>query len=200
MKKLLSLLLAGVAVPAFADVDRTKKPEPDAAPAASFPDYRTETLPNGLKVFVIEDDRKPTVTFRLIIRSGSIAEGEKKGAAGFVAGLLNRGTEHRDAATFALETDSIGVKVEASSGDDAISVAAGGLTKYTDRILDLFSDAVLHPAFVPPQFARIQRQTLSSLEAEKQQPSSLAGKLAGKVVFGSSPYGDYLTPENVTAL
>ncbi|MEI9896372.1 MAG: pitrilysin family protein [Chthoniobacter sp.] len=200
MKKLLPLLLASVATAAFADVDRTKQPAPDAAPTASFPDYRTVTLPNGLKVFVIEDDRKPTVTFRLIIRSGSIADGDKKGTAGFVAGLLNRGTEHRDAATFALETDSIGVKVEAAGGDDAISVAAGGLTKYTDRILDLFSDAVLHPAFAPDQFARVQRQTLSSLEAEKQQPSSLAGKLAGKVVYGSSPYGDYLTPESVTAI
>lgn len=200
MKKLLPILLAGFATTVLADIDRTKKPEADPAPAASFPDYRTVTLPNGLKVFVIEDDRKPTVTFRMIIRSGSIADGDKKGAAGFVAGLLNRGTEKRDAANFALETDSIGVKVEAAGGQDAISISAGGLTKYTDRILDLFSDAVLHPSFAPPQFARVQRQTLSALEAEKQQPSSLAEKLAGKVVYGSFPYGNYLTPENVTAI
>lgn len=200
MKKLLPILLAGFATTVLADIDRTKKPEADPAPAASFPDYRTVTLSNGLKVFVIEDDRKPTVTFRMIIRSGSIADGDKKGAAGFVAGLLNRGTEKRDAATFAIETDSIGVKIEASGGQDAISIAAGGLTKYTDRILDLFSDAVLHPAFAAPQFARIQRQTLSALEAEKQQPSSLAEKLAGKVVYGSFPYGSYLKPEDVTAI
>lgn len=200
MKKLLPLLLIGAAIPAFADVDRTKKPDADPAPAASFPDYRTETLPNGLKVFVIEDDRKPTVTFRLIIRSGSIADGDKKGTAGFVSGLLSRGTEHRDAATFALETDSIGVKIEAASGPDSISAAAGGLTKYTDQMLELFSDAVLHPAFAPEQFARVQRQTLSSLEAQKQQPGSLAEKLAGKVVYGSFPYGNYLTPEDVNAI
>ena len=200
MKTLIPLLVLGFAASALADIDRTKKPEADPAPEASFPDYRTVTLPNGLKVFVIEDDRKPTVTFRLIVRSGSIADGDKKGTAGFVAGLLNRGTEHRDAATFALETDSIGVKVEAASGPDAISVAASGLTKYTDRILDLFSDAVLHPAFPPEQFARVQRQAMSTLEAEKQQPSSLAEKLAGKVVFGSFPYGNYLKPEDVTAL
>jgi predicted Zn-dependent peptidase len=199
-KTLLPLLLAGLTVPAFADIDRTKKPEPDPAPAASFPDYRTETLPNGLKVFVIHDDRKPTVTFRLIIRSGSIADGDKKASASFTASLLNRGTESRDAATFALETDSIGVKVEAASGPDSIAVSASGLTKYTDKILDLFSDAVLHPAFADTQFARIQRQTLSSLEAEKQQPSSLAEKLAGKVVYGNFPYGNYLTPGDVTAL
>lgn len=200
MKKLLPFLILGFAASALADIDRTKKPEADPAPAASFPDYRTETLPNGLKVFVIEDDRKPTVTFRLIIRSGSIADGDKKGAASFVASLLNRGTEHRDAAEFALETDSLGVKIEAASGPDSISIAASGLTKYTDKILDLFSDAVLHPAFAPQPFGRVQRQTLSALEAEKQQPSSLAEKLAGKVVYGSFPYGNYLTPEDVTAL
>jgi predicted Zn-dependent peptidase len=200
MNKLLPILIAGFATTVLADIDRTKQPAPDPAPAASFPDYRTVTLPNGLKVFVIEDDRKPTVTFRMIIRSGSIADGDKKGSAGFVAGLLNRGTESRDAATFALETDSLGVKVEAAGGQDGISISAGGLTKYTDRILDLFSDAVLHPAFAPAQFARVQRQSLSALEAEKQQPSSLAEKLAGKVVYGSFPYGNYLTPEDVKAI
>src|SRR5258707_14929673 len=108
MKTLSLALLAVLSATAFAAIDRTKKPEPDPAPAASFPDYRTETLSNGLKVFVIEDDRKPTVTFRLIIRSGSIADEGKKGATSFVAGLLNRGTERRDAATFAAETDSLG--------------------------------------------------------------------------------------------
>jgi len=43
----------------FADIAPNEKPEPDPAAAASFPDYRTETLPNGLRIFVIEDDRKP---------------------------------------------------------------------------------------------------------------------------------------------
>jgi predicted Zn-dependent peptidase len=187
-------------MPVFADIDRTKKPEPDPAPAASFPDYRTETLPNGLKVFIIEDDRKPTITLRLILRSGSIADGAKPGTASFVAGLLNRGTERRDAAAFALETDSIGVRVEATAGTDAISISAGGLTKYTDQILDLLSDAVLHPGFPADQFAKLQRKTISGLIAEKQEPASLAGKLSGKIVYGSFPYGDYLTPESVQAI
>ena len=200
MKVSICALLTVLALPAFAAIDRSKKPEPDPAPAASFPEYRTETLPNGLKIFVIEDDRKPTITLRLVIRSGSALDGKKTGTASFVAGLLNRGTERRDAATFAVETDSIGVKVEGSAGDDAISVSAGGLTKYTNQILDLLADAVLHPTFPADQFTRLQRKTLSSLEAEKQEPESLANKLLGKVIYGSFPYGDYLTPESVKAI
>ena len=192
----LALLLATTAV---ADIDRTQKPEPAPAPASAFPDFKTETLPNGLKVFIIEDDRKPTVTFRLIIRSGSLFD-PKNGTADFVAGLLNRGTAKRDAATFALETDSIGVAIQSDASPDAISVSAAGLTKYTGQILDLFSDAVFHAAFPAEQFAKLQRQTLSALEEEKQQPAKLAAKLTGKVLYGPHPYGAYLTPAAVQAL
>ena len=189
-----------IAASASAAIDRTKKPAPDPAPAASFPDFKTETLPNGLKVFIIEDDRKPTVTFRLVIRSGSTFDGAKTGTADFVAALLNRGTTQRDAAAFALETDSIGMALGADAGPDSIDVSAAGLTKYTGRMLDLFTDAVFHAAFPAEQFAKIQRQSLSALEEEKQQPAKLAAKLTGKVLYGDHPYGAYLTPAAVQAI
>ena len=194
------ILHSSFVIAASADIDRTKKPEPDPAPAASFPDYKTETLPNGLKVFVIEDDRKPTVTFRLVIRSGSIFDGAKSGTADFVAELLNRGTAKRDAAAFAVETDSIGMSLESDAGPDSISISAAGLTKYTGKILDLLTDAVFHAAFPAEQFAKLQRQTLSALEEEKQQPAKLAAKLTGKVIYGEHPYGAYLTPAAVQAI
>ncbi len=192
---LLSLLSSPLA---FAEIDRTQKPLPDPAPAISFPDYQTETLPNGLKVFIIEDDRQPTIAVRLIIKTGSLLG--KNGTADFVADLLNRGTPTRDAASFALETDSIGMALQASAGPDSISVFASGLTKYTGKILDLLTDAAFHAAFPADQFAKLQRQTLSALEEERQLPAKLAGKLAAKVIYGSHPYGDYLTPAALQSL
>ncbi len=185
---------------AHAAIDRTKKPSADPAPAASFPDYKTVTLPNGLKVFVIEDDRTPKIAFRLLIKGGALHEGGKTSLSSFVAGLLNRGTAKRDAATFAAESDYIGVRVEGMSGADALSVSAGGLTKYTDKILDLLADATLNPIFPEEQFAKEQRKALSALEAEKQEPGKLGEKLQGKLVFGDHPYGAYRTPETVKSV
>jgi zinc protease len=184
----------------YGAVDRSKKPTPDPAPAAAFPDYKTFTLRNGLKVFVIEDDRKPTLSLRLLIKGGAVADGEKIGLSDFVAALLNRGTATRDAATFAQETDFFGMKVEASAGPDAIGVGAGGLTKYTDKILELFADAVLHPAFPADQLEIVRKQTLSRLASEKQQPAALLNKIQGKVLFGAHPYGAFSTPESVMAI
>lgn len=197
---LLPALLLLAAGPLRAEIDRTKKPEPGPAPEAAFPDYKQETLPNGLRVFLIEDDRKPTITMRLIIRSGSMYEGPKTGLAAAVATLLPRGTAMRDAGTFAQQSDFIGAQLAATTGPDALSVSVSGLTKYTNELLDLFSDAVLHPAFAEEQFVKVKRQTLSALASEKKQPTALASKLSGKVLYGTHPYGAYRTAETVEAL
>jgi zinc protease len=202
MLRFLSLTLVAflTGAPLYAAVDRTKKPNPEPAPTAAFPDYKTVTLRNGLKVFLIEDDRKPTLSLRLLIKGGATTDGSSIGLSDFVAALLNRGTATRDAAKFAEETDFLGMKVEASSGPDAIGVGAGGLTKYTDKILELFADAVLHPSFPADQLEIVRKQTLSRLASEKQQPAALLNKLQGKVLFGEHPYGAFSTPENVMAI
>src|SRR5688572_6373299 len=119
MKSILPLALLIFGGTALADIDRTQKPAPGPAPAASFPDYHTSTLPNGLKIFVIEDDRKPTVTFRLVIKSGSVFDQGKTGLTGLVTELLERGTTARSAAAFAQEIDFIGMKLESSAGPDS---------------------------------------------------------------------------------
>ena len=197
---LLPALLLAAAAPLHADIDRTKKPEPGPAPEAAFPDYKTVELPNGLKVFIIEDDRKPTVTLRLLVRSGSLYDGAKTGLTSAVANLLPRGTAMRDAATFAQQSDFIGAQLAAVPGPDSISVTISGLTKYTNELLELFSDAVLHPVFAEDQFAKVQRQTLSALASERKQPTALADKLSGKVMFGQHPYGAYRTIETVQSI
>lgn len=198
---LCTLLLGGWSFSASAAIDRAKKPDPGPAPEAAFPDYVTRELPNGLKVFVIQDDRKPSVTFRLLIKGGASKDGDKPGLSGFVATLLNRGTETRDAMSFATQSDSIGAQVEATSGADAISVSAGALTKYTEQILDMMVDATLNPTFPAEQFSKEQKKALSGLSAEKQQPEALAGKLAATVVYGAEhPYGRYRTEESVAAI
>jgi zinc protease len=185
--------------PLGAEIDRTKKPEPGPAPATAFPDYVTHDLPNGLKVFVIQDDRKPTITMRLVIRAGE-AQDAGPGQASFVATLLNRGTEKLDSNAFAKAVESIGARIEAAASVDAISVSTSGLVKFTDPLLELFAAAVMQPAFPAEQFAMEQRRALSALAAEKKDPSALAGKLQAKVLFGAHPYGAITTPETVQSI
>ena len=66
----LVLLAAAPTALLRADIDRTHAPAPLPEPKASFPDYKQVILPNGLKIFVVENHREPTITFRLLIKAG----------------------------------------------------------------------------------------------------------------------------------
>ena len=158
-------------------------------------------LPNGLKIFVIENHREPTVTFRLLIRSGEALDGAKPGLADLTASLLNRGTSHRTAAQFAEETDFLGASVEAGAEADYTDVSASGLVKDVTKLLDLFADAALHPVFPPEELALEQRQEISELVADKQRPATLVQRLRDKLIFGpENPYGAYPTEASLSAI
>ncbi|RFC45219.1 MAG: putative Zn-dependent peptidase [Verrucomicrobia bacterium] len=181
-------------------VDRSIKPNPGSAPAASFPEFKDLTLPNGLRVFIIQDDRRPMVTFRLVVKSGSSQDETKPGTASLVANLLNRGTKTRSAEAFAKESDFLGSRVEAAAGPDSTALIASALNKYTGQLLDLMSDAARNPVFSEEQLAKARKISLSALEAQKQQPQALLSKLVAKVVYGVHPYGNLATPESVSSI
>ncbi len=185
---------------ASAAVDRSVKPVPGAAPAASFPEFKDITLPNGLRVFIIQDDRRPMVTFRLVVKSGAASDAEKPGTASLTANLLNRGTGGRTAEQFAKEADFLGSRVEAAAGPDSISLIASSLNKYTEQLLNLMSDAARNPVFSEDQLEKARKIVLSSLQAQKQQPESLVSKMVAKVVYGKHPYGRLSTPESVQSI
>lgn len=182
------------------EVDRSKKPEPGPTPAVSFPAFKEYTLKNGLKVFIVESNREPTVTFRLLVRSGSASDGTKPGLADLATSLLDRGTKNRSADAFAKQLDFIGSSLNAGATSDATFVSADGLTKFQDRILELFSDAVLHPVFPADELAKEKIKALSALAAEKKSPTALGAKLRKAILFGSHPYGVSATEESVKAI
>ena len=191
------------AAPTFlrADIDRTHAPAPLPEPKSSFPDYKQVILPNGLKIFVVENHREPTITFRLLVKAGDAFDGSRLGLVDTMASLLNRGTTKRTATQFAEETDFLGASVEAGSGPDSVEVSASGLTKDVPKLLDLFTDAALHPVFPEDELAKQKRQSISALVEGKQRSSTLAAKLRGKLLYGSDhPYGAYPTEESLGGL
>lgn len=198
---LLTLLLAAARTLHAEDLDRARPPAAGPEPAAAFPDYQERTLPNGLKVFVVESRRQPTVTFRLLLKRGAVGDGDKPGLASATAELLNEGTPTRNTDQFAEEIDGLGAEVEAAAGNDSLSVTASGLTKFLPQVLDLFADAALRPTFPEEQLKKHQRRVLSRLAQERQQPGSLAGRLRGKLLYGDKhPYGAYVSETSVRAL
>jgi predicted Zn-dependent peptidase len=181
-------------------VDRTQAPPAGPLPEMKFPDAVTETLPNGLRVFVLPVYKQPMVTYRLLFKSGDIDDGSKPGLASLTAELLNKGTEALTAAEFAKQTDFLGITVEAGSSDDALVLSATGLSRYSSEILGFLRDAALHPAYRQEEVDKEKTTTVSNLVQKKMDPEELATRLRDKLLYGTHPYGAYATPESVQSI
>lgn len=192
----LALLLAG-AVGSAAEVDRKTQPAAEPLPKATFPEFKQTTLANGLKVFLLETDKQQTISFRLVIKAGAAAEGNKHGLAGMVAALLNKGTKNLSAEEFARQADRLGISVEAAASDDAIYISGTGLSKHAEEVLRFIREAVLEPLFPGEQLEKERVKALSRIEAEKKEPGALASKLRDQVIFGEHPYGAHATSESI---
>ncbi|UII28570.1 insulinase family protein [Fulvivirga maritima] len=178
----------------FAQVDRTKAPEAGPAPKIQVGEYKSFELKNGLKVFVVENHKIPRTTFSLIFDNDPILEKEKAGYVTMAGQLLRSGTTNYTKAELDEEVDFIGASLRASSN----SVYGSSLSKHTDKLLQLMTDVLFHPAFPEDELEKIRKQTLSAIAAGKESPNEIASNVEAVLTYGKDhPYGELTTEETV---
>ncbi len=200
MKKTTILLIIGLAISfaGFAQIDRSKLPEPGPAPEIKLGDVSSFTLENGLQVFVVKNNKLPRVAFSLVLERDPLLEGEKAGMTGFVGNMLTAGTTSRTKEELDEEVDFIGASLSAGS----TSLYASSLKKHQDKILELMSDVLFNPVFPQSELDKLKKQALTGLARAKDNPDAISSLLTAAMVYGKDhPYGENQTEEtteNVT--
>ncbi|KEO72008.1 M16 family metallopeptidase [Anditalea andensis] len=178
----------------FAQVDRSKRPEPGPAPEIKIGDAESFTLANGLKVFVVENNKLPRVAFSLILDRDPIFEGEKAGLTDFVGQMMMAGTSSRSKDELDEEVDFLGASLNAG----ATSLFASSLKKNQDKIVELMADVLYNPIFPESELERLKKQAISGLASSKDNPDAISSRLTSSVVFGKEhPYGEEATEETI---
>ena len=195
MKTLYIFIIASLlAVGVQAQVDRSVLPAPGPAPKIEFTDPATFTLDNGLKVFVVPNDKLPRVAFYLILNRDPLFEGDNAGLTSFVGDMMMAGTTSRTKEQLDEEIDFIG----ASLGAGSTSLSASSLKKHQEKVLDLMTDVLYHPVFPQEELDKLKKQTLTSLASSKDDPDYLASVISNALVYGKDhPYGETMTEESV---
>ena len=200
MKNITAILLFSfISVCSFSQkLDRSVRPKAGPAPEVKIGDYESFTLKNGLKVFVIENHKLPRVTFNLILDKDPILEGDKSGYVSLAGGLLGTGTTTRTKEEIDSKVDFMGATISAYSS----GVYASCLSKYNNDVLDLMSDIIINPSVTKAEFDKQKKQTISGLQASKDEPNSISATVQSKLLFGENhPYGEEVTEatvENIT--
>ena len=203
--KRLSLLFVLLSFPlvVFAQTPQATPPPPAAPRSGAFPKPVEETLPNGLRVIVVQRSESPLVSATLMIKNGGeIDPPELAGLADMTANLLTKGTQSRDATKIAQEIESLGASIDSGARWDSASATVSGMSSKIAPAMEILADVVRHPTFKSEEIERLRQQNLDSVTLMLGDPGSIARLVAARVVFGDTPYGHPLvgTAETLTRI
>ncbi len=195
MKKMLSFFIVLlIVVPIYSQLDRSKPPKPGPPPEIKLASYEKFELPNGLKVFVVENHKLPRVSFSLQIDRDPILEGDTAGYVSAAGQLLRTGTTNRSKDDLDQAIDFIGATLSTSS----TGVYAMCLTEHIDTLLNIMSDIVLHSDFKQEELDKIKTRMKSEIASSKDDPDAIAETVKDVVDFGRDhPYGEPETEQTV---
>lgn len=197
MKKIILYTLFALPMAVIAQVDRSKAPKPGPAPVIKIGEPATFTLPNGLKVFVVQNTKLPRVSATLTINREAIVQGNKAGVVSMAGELLRRGTSKLKKADLDEAIDYLG----ASIGTSSTSVNGSSLSTNFPKVIELMSDIALRPSFPADELEKIRTQTLSGLAQGKEDPATIARNVTAKLVYGKNhPYGEIETEATIKAV
>ncbi|MBS1774209.1 MAG: insulinase family protein [Bacteroidetes bacterium] len=195
MKKLtLSIFTIALALSASAQkLDRSIRPKAGPAPEIKLGDAESFTLPNGLKVFVVEKHKLPVVSCSIQLDIKPALEGEKTGYRSMLSDLLTSGTKTRSNEELNKQIDFIGANINAS--DEGMYGSC--LKKHAAKLMELMSDIAINSDFKQDELDKIKKRTLSGLEANKNEPDDMLNNVSAVLNFGKQhPYGE--VPTDVT--
>ncbi|MFA7228412.1 MAG: pitrilysin family protein [Melioribacteraceae bacterium] len=196
-KFLVLMLILFTASLSFTQVDRSKRPQPGPAPEVKIGNAESFLLPNGLKVFVVENHKLPSITLSLVVDRDPIVEGKNAGYTSAAGQLLRTGTKNRTKDKLDEEIDFLGANLSTSS----TSIFASGLSKHTEKILAIVSDIILNPDFKQEELEKIRKQELSGLAFQKDDPDAISGRVSSAIMYGKEhPYGEMETEETVKSI
>ncbi len=173
--------------------DRTQ-PKPGPSPKININKPETFSLPNGLKVLVVENHKLPRVSFSLTIDNAPYAEGDKKGESSLLASLLGNGSTKISKDAYNEEIDFLGADISFSSQ----GAYASGLSKYSKRILELLADGAMNPNFTQVEFDKERDKLLENLKTQEKNVTAVAGRVENVLAYGKNhPSGEYLTETSI---
>ena len=197
-----ALAFAVFAVPVVAGAQfPTTPPPPGPIKPTVFPPFRETTLPNGVRMIVVESQKQPVLSLTLALPAGDAYDPDgKDGLAGTTAELLTHGAGSRSAEEFNEAIERVGGSISSTTSDDFLFVTAGVLAYDAALAFDLLGDAVARPRFDSTELELVRTQTLSALQLQLSQPASIAQRTFARELYGASGYGRSATPASVRTI
>ena len=171
--------------PAADDFDRAALPPAGDNPAITLPAIWRGELKNGIRLLGARNPEVPTTAVSLRLAVGQRHESlAQLGLAALTAGMLNEATELSSNEELSDRLQKLGSTITFVAGDDDTIANVRSLTKNLDETLAILAEKLMRPKFDPADFARLQAQTLQSIETSRKEAAVTADVVFWKLLFG----------------
>ena len=157
-----------------------------------IPDVVTHTLPNGMRLYMVEDHTLPTITGRALVRTGNLFDPADKIGLADLTGTVMRtgGTTSKPGDQLDQELEQIAASVETGIGETEAEARFFTLKENLDQVLGIYADVVMHPAFRQDKIDLAKNQTRSMISRRNDDPSGIVQREFANLVYGKdNPYG-----------
>jgi zinc protease len=161
-------------------------------------------LPNGLKLFLVEDPEYPTIDVLAMLRTGSVFEPADKAGLASVTGTVLRtgGTLAKTGDQIDKELETLAATVETNVGSMTGSIRVSVLKEDLDKALGILADILTHPAFREDKIALAKIQQKSMISRRNDDIGSITYREFDRLLYGKdSPYArqpEYATIDALT--
>jgi len=173
MKRLLALLLLLAPLPALA-----------------MTPIQAKTLPNGLRILLIEAHNVPMVSMQLTLPAGSRFDASgREGTAALLAAMLTDHTGKTAHQAWAERLDAEAIQLGAGADREQFNLS---LTVVRDSLpsgLDAFAEALLHPGWDGKRFALIRDDSMAAKLKAREEAATHLAEEGMHLLFGNHPYG-----------
>ena len=168
-----------------------------------IPKIEEATLPNGMKVYLLENHELPLVRGSALIRTGNLFDPADKIGLASVTGdaIRSGGTSKLSGDQIDVELENIAADVESEIGENSGSVAFSTLKERTDEVLGVFHDVLTDPAFRQDKIDLWKAQTNSGIERRNDEPMGITAREFTNILYGrKNSYGwmlEHATVSNI---
>ena len=163
--------------------DRSKPPTLPPPAELTVPRVHDLSLPNGIKVNVVEHRELPLVHIIMTVGGGARLDGDRPGLATFTANMLDEGAGTRNALQLQSELAYLGAQLNSQADWDRTVVSLKVPVRNLEPALDLMADVVRRPTFASAEVTRQRGLRLTGILQRKDQPNTLA-----QLAFNSTLY------------
>jgi zinc protease len=156
------------------------------------PSMETVTLPNGMRLYLLEDHELPLIAGLARIRTGTLFDPPDRIGLGAIAAAVLRtgGTRSQTGDQINQQLENLAATVESGMNQTSGAVSFSALKESADRVLEVFRDLLTAPEFRQDKIDLQKAQVTGAIARRNDDAGNMALREFGAILYGKdTPYG-----------